>query len=52
MRAADTHADHMATPIDVRAHGLIDICADCREPLSKFWRGDAIDRQPLVVNIF
>ena len=43
MRAANTNANHVAAPVDVGTHGLVNIGADGGEPLGKFWRGDPVD---------
>jgi hypothetical protein len=49
-RGADTDANDLPSAVDVGADGFADFGADGCKSLGKFGRGDAVDRQAIVVD--
>lgn len=50
--SAHADADYLSAAVDVNADGFVNFGADGGGALGKFWRREAIARQPLVVKPF
>ena len=49
-RCTDSHSNDLSTTVDVGADGFADVGTDAGEALGKLGRGDAIDRESIVID--
>ena len=49
-RRTDSHSNHLSTAVYIGADGFANVGADAGEALGKLGRGDAIDRESIVID--